>query len=46
MTTRFPGGIGTAARGSTLQNLPITDPTRIYKYFNDFDTYNTGDLLR
>jgi len=41
--TRFPSGVATAARNSTLWNVGIPDPTAYHVYFNDFDTYVVGD---
>ena len=43
MTTRFQNGITTAARGSTLNDFILPDPTEAHIYFNDFDTYVAGD---
>lgn len=38
-----PAGVSTAAKYSTLEQFPRADPTRVYTYFNDFDTYVAGD---
>lgn len=43
MTTRFTYGITTAAKGTNTGELGFPDPTKWHVYFNDFDTYNTGD---
>lgn len=43
MTTRFTNGISTAALGSTLENFPAPDPTKVISYFNDFHTYAAAD---
>lgn len=44
---RFTAGVGTAPKGSVLWNYPYPDPTRAtYEYFNDFDTYVSGDWTR
>lgn len=40
---RIPSGINNAAKNSTLWNFGGLDPTRYHIYFNDFDTYVTGD---
>ena len=37
--TRFPSGLSTAARQSTLFNLPFPDPTKVFTYFDDFTDY-------
>ena len=41
--TRFPGGMTTAARGSTLYNAGFEDLTKWHVYFEDFDTYTAGN---
>lgn len=41
--TRFTAGIATGAKGTVLANYPRPDPTKVYTYFNDFDTYVAGD---
>lgn len=41
--TRYPGGISTAARNSTLWNANVPDPTKYHVYFEDFDTFVAGD---
>lgn len=41
--TRFPNGLATAAKGSTLWNFPMPDPTRYFVFFEDFhDWANDG----
>jgi hypothetical protein len=40
---RSPSGISTATRGTVLWDYPRPDPTKVYQYFNDFDTYVAGD---
>lgn len=42
----FTAGVSTAAKGSVLVRYPRPDPTRVYTYFNDFDTYVSGDWTR
>lgn len=42
---RFPAGVSTAAKGSTLANYPAPDPTKVYQFFDDFEKYtNTSDF--
>lgn len=36
---RFPSGVSTAAKGSTLYNYPNPDPTKVYTFFEDFSQY-------
>ena len=36
---RFPAGVSTAAKGTTLANFPAPDPTKCYVFFEDFDEY-------
>lgn len=43
--TRYPNGISTADKGSTLFNLPAQDPTKICSYFNDFFEFMSTDTL-
>ncbi len=40
---RYPAGVSTAAKGSALFNLPYPHPAKAYMYFNDFDTFVTGN---
>lgn len=40
---RFPSGVSTAAKNTTLWNLPMNDPTKLYTQFNDFSTVVAGD---
>ena len=42
--TRYPGGISTAVKFSALWNLPAEDPTKLVRYFQDFNTYAAGDF--
>jgi len=45
---RTPAGISTAAKNTTLWNLPAPDPTKLYYYFNDFShngAYVTTDFV-
>jgi hypothetical protein len=39
----FPSGVSTAAKGTALHTYPAQDPTKVYTYFDDFDTYTAGD---
>ena len=39
----LPAGVSTATKRSTLVDYPRPDPTKVYQYFNDFDTYAAGD---
>ena len=40
---RFPFGVTTAAKVSPLGMFGLPDPTTWHTYFNDFDTFVTGD---
>lgn len=37
--TRFPAGVNTANKSSTLYNLPGPDPTKFFQFFDDFTEY-------
>ena len=39
----LPAGVATATKRSALVTYPRPDPTKTYTYFNDFDTYVSGD---
>ena len=41
--TRYPSGVSTALRNTTLWNAGFADPTKWHIYFNDFDSYVSGD---
>lgn len=41
--TRFPHGVTSAAKSATLGMFGAPDPTKWHVYFNDFDTFATGD---
>lgn len=43
MPTRFPNGVTTAQRNTTLGMFGDHDPTKWHTYWNDFDTYVVGD---
>lgn len=40
---KLPAGVSTAAKRTALVDFPRPDPTRVYTYFNDFDTYASAD---
>lgn len=40
---RYTAGVSTAAKDTTLFNLPMPDPTKLHVYWNDFNEYNVGD---
>lgn len=40
--TRFPGGVGTRRKPDPLYNYSHPDPTDIHRFFDDFDTYTSG----
>lgn len=40
--TRFPNGVGTRKRPDPLFNFTHPDPTDMHRYFDDFDTYTSG----
>lgn len=42
-TSNFPNGMTNAPLNSVLQTFVDTDPTVLHWYFNDFDTFATGD---
>jgi hypothetical protein len=41
--TRFPHGVSTSAKTTTLGNFGLPDPTGWHTYFNDFDTFTAAD---
>lgn len=41
--TRYPNGVTTAAKATTLGSFIMPDPTKVHVYFNDFNTYVAGD---
>jgi hypothetical protein len=41
--TRFSSGVSTVGKNDLLGNYPAPDPTKVYTYFNDFNTYVAGD---
>lgn len=43
MTTRFPNGLTTASKQSTLHDFVSIDPTQVHVFFDDFDRYVAGD---
>lgn len=44
--TRFTSGVSTADKGTVNWNYPRPDPTKVYTYFNDFDTYVSTDWTK
>lgn len=36
---RYPSGVSTAAKGTTLANYPGPDPTKCFTFFEDFEEY-------
>jgi hypothetical protein len=42
-TTNFPNGLTNNTAQNCLGNMTQPDPTLLHTYFNDFDTYVTGD---
>ncbi len=40
---RFPAGVSTAPKNSTLFNLCCPDPSKVHMFFDDFDRYVSGD---
>ena len=40
--TRFPGGVGTRRKPDPLYNFGAPDPTDYHRFFEDFDTYTSG----
>lgn len=40
---RYPSGVSTADKYSSLYNYPHPDPTKVYSYFNDFNAYAAAD---
>ena len=40
---RYPNGVTNAGPNDPLRNFVDTDPTKVYRYFNDFHTYVAGD---
>lgn len=45
MTTHYPNGVTTAAKGSTLGEFILPDPTKAHVFFDDFDSYAAGDWV-
>lgn len=43
MTTRFPNGVTTASKTSTLGEFVALDPTDAHIYFEDFDYFTAAD---
>ena len=43
MPTRYPNGVTTAAKNTTLGEFILQDPTDAHVYFDDFDTYTAAD---
>lgn len=43
MTTRFPNGLTTVAKGSALGEFILPSPFAVHTYFDDFDTYTAAD---
>lgn len=41
--TRFPGGLTTSTVNDPTGAMGQLDPTKFHTFFNDFDTFNTGD---
>lgn len=41
-TTRFTNGVTNVAKGTNLGNLGQLDPTQFHTYFDDFDTFTSG----
>lgn len=39
---RYPQGISTAVKTSSLFNMPMQDPTKVHVYFDDFSTFTAG----
>lgn len=37
---RYTAGVSTAAKGSTLSNYPMPDPTRVFTIFDDFEQWS------
>lgn len=40
--TRFPNGVGTRRKPDPLYNYSHPDPTDLHRFFDDFDTYTSG----
>lgn len=40
--TRFPNGVGTRRKPDPLYNYSHPDPTDMHRFFDDFDTYTSG----
>lgn len=40
---RYPNGVTNAGPNDPLRNFVDTDPTKAYRYWNDFHTYTAGD---
>lgn len=40
--TRFPSGVGTRRKPDPLYNFSHPDPTDMHRFFDDFDTYTSG----
>ena len=41
--SRFDSGVTNVSKNNPLKNFIDTDPTKAYRYFNDFHTYVAGD---
>ena len=41
--TRFPKGISTSAKGTTLGDSKLPDPTSVHVFMDDFDMYTAAD---
>lgn len=42
-TTNFPGGVTNAALGSVLESYPVSDPTALHTFFNDFNSFTAAE---
>lgn len=40
---RYPNGVTNVDAVDPMAQLPVLDPTKVYTYFNDFNTYTAGD---
>lgn len=40
---RYPQGISTGAKTSSLFNMPMQDPSKVHVFWDDFLTYNAAD---
>lgn len=43
VVTRFPGGLTNVAESNMWADYIDCSPSKVHAYFNDFDTYQTGD---